>query len=49
MLDETGDQTGLDFDLWGYFTVNGVSESKICGRYNGISQDFAWDEVLVKP
>ena len=49
MLDETGDRTGMGFDLWGYFTVNGVCESKICGRYDGVSHAFAWDEALVKP
>ncbi|MDP2899493.1 MAG: ABC transporter substrate-binding protein [Candidatus Bathyarchaeota archaeon] len=49
VLDETGDRTGIDFDLWGYFTVNGVCESKICGRYNATNQTFTWDEALVKP
>jgi branched-chain amino acid transport system substrate-binding protein len=49
ILDENGDREGVDYDLWGYFEVDGTCESLRCGTYHHESDSVEWDEALMPP
>ena len=48
-LDENGDRKPTVFDIWGYYTRDGVDGFQKYGIYDGIAIDVAWwDDVLAE-
>jgi branched-chain amino acid transport system substrate-binding protein len=47
ILDEYGDRIEMDYDIWGYFEVDGAYQCIRCGAYNFESDDIRWDESLI--
>jgi branched-chain amino acid transport system substrate-binding protein len=45
-LDDNGDRTGLNYDLWTYLNVNGEYKASICGQYDDAVDEITWDEAL---
>jgi ABC-type branched-subunit amino acid transport system substrate-binding protein len=41
-LDETGARAGADYGVYMYLDVDGVVQSKECGRYNWEEAGFTW-------
>lgn len=46
-LDEYGDRIEMDYDIWGYFHVDGACESLRCGTYRCESDEIVWDPDLM--
>ncbi|UCD44182.1 MAG: hypothetical protein JSV27_08575 [Candidatus Bathyarchaeota archaeon] len=42
ILDEYGDRIGMNYDIWGYFDVDGACESLRCGTYRYESDEIVW-------
>jgi ABC-type branched-subunit amino acid transport system substrate-binding protein len=49
LLDNNGDRTNLNYDLWAYLNVNGENKASICGQYNATVDKIIWDETLIPP
>jgi branched-chain amino acid transport system substrate-binding protein len=49
LLDEYGDRTGLNYDIWGYFKVNGECKAAICGQYSAAADEISWNLTLQIP
>lgn len=47
ILDEYGDRIKMNYDIWGYFEVEGEYQSLRCGIYSYESDDIKWDESLI--
>ena len=46
-LDANGDRAAVDYDIWGYFEVDGEPRNLRCGFYNATNGKVVWDEALV--
>jgi ABC-type branched-subunit amino acid transport system substrate-binding protein len=49
LLDEYGDRIEMDYDVWGYFEVEGETQCLICGLFNSTTDSITWDERLIQP
>jgi len=49
ILDEYGDRVEMDYDIWGYFEVDGEPQCLRCGLYNCTTDSITWDEKLIQP
>jgi ABC-type branched-subunit amino acid transport system substrate-binding protein len=49
LLNEYGDRIEMDYDIWGYFEVEGETQCLICGLYNSTTDYITWDGRLVRP
>ena len=48
VLDEYGDRIEMDYDVWGYFEVEGETQCLMCGLFNGTIDSITWDEALTR-
>jgi branched-chain amino acid transport system substrate-binding protein len=48
-LDDNGDRTGLNYDLWAYLNVNGENMASICGHYDAALDKITWNKFLIPP
>lgn len=48
-LDAYGDRAAVDYDIWGYFDVDGETKCLKCGFYNATTGAVTWDERLIQP
>jgi ABC-type branched-subunit amino acid transport system substrate-binding protein len=46
-LDAYGDRAAVDYDIWGYFEVDGETKCLKCGFYNATTGTVTWDERLI--
>ena len=44
ILDEYGDRIEMDYDVWGYFEVEGETQCLICGLFKSATDSVTWDE-----
>jgi len=49
LLDEYGDRIEMDYDIWGYFEVEGETRCLRCGLFNATTGTITWDERLIQP
>jgi len=49
ILDEYGDRIEMDYDVWGYFEVEGETQCLRCGLFNSTTDSITWDEKLIQP
>jgi branched-chain amino acid transport system substrate-binding protein len=47
ILDENGDRDAVDYDLWGYFEVDGTCKNLRCGTYHHESDSVEWEKALM--
>ena len=47
LLDDYGDRIEMDYDIWGYFEVEGEPQCLKSGFYNATTGEIAWDEDLM--
>jgi hypothetical protein len=48
LLDEYGDRVEMDYDIWGYFEVEGKTQCLMCGLFNSTTDSVTWDERLIR-
>ena len=49
VLDVNGDRDAVDYDLWGYFEVDGTCKYLRCGTYHHENDSVEWDKALMPP
>jgi len=49
LLDDNGDRTALNYDLWTYLNVNGENKASICGQYDAAVDKITWNAGFIPP